>query len=66
MKDAATRKRDERQRMRAAGFVLRQVWVSEIDWPRVKKYLRLVTDRRHLQHWAEGRAARAAARRGKG
>jgi hypothetical protein len=39
MKDAAERKRDERDRMRAEGYVLRQIWVKPKDWPRVQKYL---------------------------
>jgi hypothetical protein len=39
MKDAAQRKRDERERMRKAGFVLRQFWVHPKDWPRVTKFL---------------------------
>lgn len=38
-KTAAERKADERERMRARGFVLRQVWVHPKDWPRVQKYL---------------------------
>ena len=36
-KPPAERKQDERARMRAAGFVLRQVWVHPADWPLVKK-----------------------------
>jgi hypothetical protein len=42
MKDAAQRKRDERQRMRAEGYVLRQFWVHPKDWARVQTYLRRV------------------------
>ena len=38
-KSAAERKRDERNRMRALGFVLRQMWVHPKDWQRVQKYL---------------------------
>jgi hypothetical protein len=38
-KTAAQRKADERERMRARGFVLRQVWVHPKDWARVQKYL---------------------------
>lgn len=45
-KTAAERKADERERMRAQGFVLRQVWVHPEDWPRVKKYLAQVRKRR--------------------
>jgi hypothetical protein len=43
---AAERKQDERERMRARGFVLRQVWVHPKDWPRVQKYLDRVKKRR--------------------
>jgi hypothetical protein len=39
MKDSAERKRDERKRMRKAGFVLRQFWIHPKDWLRVQKYL---------------------------
>ena len=39
MKNAAERKRDERERMRKAGFVLRQFWVHPKDWSRVSKFL---------------------------
>lgn len=39
MKTAAERKRDERRRMRAAGFVLRQLWVHPLDWPAVRAYV---------------------------
>lgn len=45
-KTAAERKQDERERMRARGFVLRQVWVHPKDWERVQKYLARVTKRR--------------------
>ncbi len=38
-KTAAQRKRDERERMRERGFVLRQIWVHPKDYPRVQKYL---------------------------
>jgi hypothetical protein len=54
-KSAATRKQGERQRMRFAGFVLRQFWVHPTDWPRVSKYLSLVRERRHLKAWAKSR-----------
>jgi hypothetical protein len=36
---AAARKRLERERMRAEGYVLRQIWVRPTDWARVQKYL---------------------------
>jgi hypothetical protein len=39
MKGAAERKRDERERMRARGFVLRQFWVHPKDWSRVQAYI---------------------------
>ena len=35
----AERKSDERARMRARGYVLRQIWVHPNDWERVRKYL---------------------------
>lgn len=41
-RSAAQRKRDERERMRDRGFVLRQFWVHPKDWPRVQKYLERV------------------------
>lgn len=34
------RKRDERFRKRREGYVLKQAWVREADWPRVRKYLK--------------------------
>lgn len=40
------RKQAERDRMRKAGFVLRQFWVHPKDWPRVQKYLALTRKRR--------------------
>jgi hypothetical protein len=46
MKSTAQRKRDERERMRALGLVLRQFWVHPQDWPRVQKYLARVLKRR--------------------
>ena len=46
MKGAAERKRDERERMRGEGYVLRQFWVHPKDWERVQKYLRMVNKRR--------------------
>lgn len=39
MKSATERKADERERMRARGFVLRQFWVHPNDWERVQAYL---------------------------
>jgi hypothetical protein len=36
---AAQRKAAERDRMRALGLVLRQVWVHPKDWERVRKYI---------------------------
>ncbi len=33
------RKRDERARKRALGYVLRQIWIKPEHWPRVRKYL---------------------------
>jgi len=46
MKSAAERKRDERERMRAQGYVLRQFWVHPQDWARVQSYLLRVNKRR--------------------
>ena len=46
MKNAAQRKRDERERMRKAGYVLRQFWVHPKDWALVQKYLLRVNKRR--------------------
>jgi hypothetical protein len=46
VKSAAERKRDERERMRKDGFVLRQFWVHPKDWGLVQKYLRRVFKRR--------------------
>lgn len=45
-KTAAQRKADERTRMRALGFILRQFWVHPGDWPRVQKYLLQVNKKR--------------------
>jgi hypothetical protein len=39
VKTPAERKRDERQRMRTAGFVLRQLWVHPQDWEAVRRYV---------------------------
>lgn len=38
-KSAAERKADERERMRARGYVLRQFWIHPKDWERAQKYL---------------------------
>jgi hypothetical protein len=39
MKTNAERQRDTRRRMRAAGFVLRQLWVHPTDWDAVRRYV---------------------------
>lgn len=39
MKTHAERQRAMRDRMRKAGFVLRQLWVHPLDWPAVKAYV---------------------------
>jgi hypothetical protein len=36
-KKAAELKRQNRERMRAAGFVIKQIWVRPADWPLVQK-----------------------------
>jgi hypothetical protein len=36
---AAARKRLERERMRAEGYVLRQIWVLPAAWPAIWKYV---------------------------
>lgn len=46
VKSAAERKADERARMRARGFVLRQFWIHPKDWERVQRYLLRVNKRR--------------------
>lgn len=38
-KTATERKQDERERMRARGFVLMQIWVHPKDRERVKAYI---------------------------
>lgn len=48
-KTAAQRKADERERMRARGFVLRQFWVHPKDWERVRVYLERVRKQRDNQ-----------------
>jgi hypothetical protein len=46
-KSTAERVQELRDRMRAAGFVLRQVWVHPGDWERVKAFIaRLAAKRR--------------------
>lgn len=45
-KNAAARKRAERDRMRTDGYVLRQFWVHPRDWPLVSKYLSRVRKNR--------------------
>ena len=45
-KTAAQRKQDERDRMRALGFVLRQAWVHEDDVERFAKYVERLRKRR--------------------
>lgn len=44
---AAKWKRDERARMRLAGYVAKQVWVHKKDWDRVQRYLERVNKRRN-------------------
>ena len=45
-KTANERKANERKRMRAAGFVLRQVWVHGDDVARFAKYVEWLRKRR--------------------
>lgn len=45
-KTPAERKADERERMRAGGFVLRQMWVHPGDWERVKAYVQRLLEKR--------------------
>ena len=45
-KSDAERKRDERERMRERGYVLRQVWVHPKDWERAATYLRRINKKR--------------------
>lgn len=45
-KTPAERKQDERDRMRALGFVLRQAWVHEDDVERFTKYVERLRKRR--------------------
>lgn len=48
-KSTAERMRDLRERMRRAGFVLRQVWVHPGDWRRVKAYIERLAAKRDRQ-----------------
>ena len=57
MKTAAERKRDERRRMRAAGFVLRQLWVHPLDWPAVRAYVERKRKERHRRNGPLGYVA---------
>lgn len=50
MKSDAERKRDERGRMRLAGFIQRTLWVHPLDWPAVKAYV----ERKRKQRAADG------------
>ena len=43
---SAERMRELRERMRAAGFVLRQVWVHPADWKRVKAEIERLIEKR--------------------
>lgn len=45
-KTATERKADERERMRARGYVLRQFWIHPKDWERVQKYLQRINRER--------------------
>jgi hypothetical protein len=42
----ARKKRDERKRMRAMGFILRQMWVHPQDWASVSKMVNALRDDR--------------------
>jgi len=46
VKTNAEYKADERERMRARGYVLRHLWVHPEDWERVKKYIAAIRRRR--------------------
>lgn len=39
MKSAATLKAEQRAKMRAAGYVLKQIWVMPKHWARILKFL---------------------------
>jgi hypothetical protein len=45
-KTDAERKRDERERMRERGYVLRQFWIHPKDWSRVSAYVRRINKQR--------------------
>lgn len=45
-KSSAEKMRDLRDRMRAAGFVLRQVWVHPGDWAKIKALIHRAAKRR--------------------
>lgn len=46
MKSTAEIKRQNRARMRNAGFTLKQLWCHPADWPAVLKYSRRLRARR--------------------
>jgi hypothetical protein len=48
-KPDSERQRDTRRRMRAAGFVLRQLWVHPLDWPAVRAYVERKWAARHKE-----------------
>lgn len=50
MKSDAERKRDERQRMRAKGLVLVQVWVHPENRERLRKYVARLNKQRGTSH----------------
>ncbi len=39
MKTASERKRNERLRKRADGYVLKQIWVKPERWDKIKKFI---------------------------
>ena len=47
MTDEAAKKRNQRERMRREGYVLKQVWVWPEHWAQVKRFIeRLVKGRK--------------------
>jgi hypothetical protein len=46
VKSNAERKANERERMRARGYVLKQFWVHPRDWLQVHRYLLRVNEKR--------------------
>ncbi len=45
MTDEAAKKRNQRERMRREGYVLKQVWVRPEHWAQVKRFIeRMVWD----------------------